>query len=124
MTDTTKDRLQSNCESIANDITNGIEVTEDNVDYYPNLGIGDTVSAYDYLQDMLDINYTINADMSYKSCRVCVGFGGPSLYINTSNNMVEGYWWGTTVKVPFTDSMDIDDMAEELYEIRRGESYD
>lgn len=113
---TTQEQLERHCQSIADDITNGVIVTEEMVEYNPDLELGDKLSVWNYLEDMLDIDFTVSSDLSYKSCSICVAFGGPSIYINTANNFVEGYWWSNNTKVPFTDSMGVDDFGEELYD--------
>jgi len=77
---------------------------------------GDTLSASDYLADVLDINYIINSDRSYKGARLLVAFGGPNIWIDTLHKNVEGYWWSDTFTDRYyTDAMGLDDLMEELY---------
>ena len=49
-------------------------------------------SAYDYLSDALDIHYVVNGDHAYRAARVCVGFGGPNVWIDTTRNEVQVSW--------------------------------
>lgn len=52
----------------------------------------DGVTMWDYLEDnALDIEYTINSDLSYKAARVLITFGGPNIYIDTNTSRVELY---------------------------------
>ena len=97
--DTTQDQLKNNCEHIANEISEG------------------KVNAYDYFNDgsILDIEWIIHNDKTYKAARVLVAFGGPNIWINTQTNEVEGYWWTDSYKAPFVDEIGLDDYLEELY---------
>lgn len=75
------------------------------------------VSFYDYLEDMLDIDYITNSCKEYKACRIMVAWGGPNIYINTWERKVELYWW--TESADFYLSRDtcdaIDAWAEEYF---------
>ncbi|MCS5550270.1 MAG: hypothetical protein NZ811_02010 [Gammaproteobacteria bacterium] len=114
-----KEDFTKHLEAIAKDITEGIEITKDNIEEYNDdeqYTIGDTVNGWDYIKDCLDIEYTINSDRTYKGARVLVAFGGPNIWINTRTEEIEGYWWGMSAKVPyFNDMMGLDDSLEELY---------
>ena len=111
-----KEDFQKHLESIANDITNGIKITKEDLDYNGEYEIGDTLSGYDYLTDALDIEYTVNSDKTYKGARVLVSFGGPNIWINTLTEEIEGYWWGMNAKAPYYgDSMDLNECLEEIY---------
>lgn len=72
--------------------------------------------AADYLEDVLDINYVINADKSYKGVRLLVAFGGPNIWIDTVNQEVQAYWGGDNLVMSYhTDRLEIDDYFEELF---------
>jgi hypothetical protein len=107
MTITTDNRLQDQCEHIASQLTDGFgnELNED----------GQEFSAFDYLQDALDIQYTIGSDKRFIGARVLVAFGGPNIWINTITNEIEGYWWGESSRISFQDSIGLNDALEELY---------
>ena len=98
---TTHDNLERQVRSIADTISNGITVTEENWEDYPDLEIGDSVPALDYFHNALDINYIIHADGSYKAVKILVAFGGPNIWVNTDSMTVEGYWWGDRASVNF-----------------------
>lgn len=72
-------------------------------------------SAFDYLQDALDIEYIVNSKSEYLGARVLVAFGGPNIWINTRTNTVEGHWWGDSATASFTDSIGLQDALEELF---------
>lgn len=82
----------------------------------------DEVTMWDYFEDnTLDIEYTINSDLSYKAARVLITFGGPNIYLNTNNKRVELYWWGDTAYAALSDHAVevIDAYFEDGYNMRR-----
>ena len=100
-------QLQDHVNSIAKNITEGFG-DELNEDGYP-------ISGYDYLEDVLDINYVINSDRTYTGARILVAFGGPNIWVDTERGIVEGFWWGNYAKASFDDSIGLDDALAELY---------
>lgn len=107
MTTATETRLQDHVQSIADTLTNGFG-DELNCD-------GEPMSAFDYLQDALDIEYVVNGKRDYLGARVLVAFGGPNIWINTRTNTVEGYWWGDKATATFTDNVGLDDALSEIF---------
>lgn len=82
----------------------------------------ETISMYKYFADQaLDIEYTINSDLSYKAVRVMIACGGPNIYINTNNKRVELYWWGDTAYATLSSDavVAIDEYFELEYNARR-----
>lgn len=108
MTIETETRLQDHVQQIADKLTNGFG-EELNYD-------GEEFSAFDYLQDALDIEYIVNKDRQYIGARVLVAFGGPNIWVNTRTKVVEGYWWGEYAKASFDDGIGLDDALETLWE--------
>ena len=105
-------RLQRHVDSIAQDLTNP-PMDEWNEDRdVENEG---EFTAFDYLQDALDIEYIVNSKKEYLGARVLVAFGGPNIWINTRSGVVEGYWWGDRATATFTDNLGLDEALQELY---------
>lgn len=96
---------------IADNLTNGFDEDDLNVDDQP-------MTAFDYLQDALDIEYIVNGKGEYLGARVLVAFGGPNIWVNTSTNTVEGHWWGDSCKATFKDNIGLDEALEELWNCR------
>ena len=96
---------------IADTLTNGFDEDELNVD-------GEQMTAFDYLQDALDIEYIVNSKGEYLGARVLVAFGGPNIWVNTRTNTVEGSWWADSCTAKFTDNIGLDDALEELWNCR------
>jgi len=112
-------RLQDQVDSIAKDLSEGITLTADEHQHIMDENgqeAGDIMSGFDYLSDVLDIQYIVSSSREYLGARVLVGFGGPNIWINTQTNTVEGYWWGDSAFAGFTDEMGIDDALNELYD--------
>lgn len=72
-------------------------------------------SAFDYLQDALDIEYIVSSKKEYLGARVLVTFGGPNIWINTRTKTVEGYWWSDSATASFQDNLGLDEALEELF---------
>jgi len=102
--------VKSNVEHIVKTIEQGFEgFMQDNEH-------GETQTAFDYLQDALDIEYIVNSKKEYLGARVLVAFGGPNIWINTRTKQVEGYWWGDSCVMSYSvDEMDLDGALSELY---------
>ena len=99
-------RLAEMVKNIANTIHTGTYETDNE----------DGPSAYDYLEDALDIQYIINSDKQYLGARVLVAFGGPNIWINTQTQTIEGYWWGDSSFSSYhNDPLGIDQYLEETY---------
>ena len=136
-------QLRDTCNSIAAQITDPPEVLEDD----PTLVCEDegysfdedtdtwtdkdcdevatqTQSAYDYLSDVLDIEYRVGDDgyygdaktgLKYRSAEILVGFGGPNIWIDTKYNRVHGAWGTDRYSAHYTDTMGLDDACSELF---------
>ena len=105
-------RLQRHVDSIAETLSFGFE------GYMQENEYGETQSAYDYLNDVLDIQYIVNGKGEYLGARVLVAFGGPNIWVDTQRKIVEGFWWGDYAKASFNDYMDIDEALSELWACR------
>ena len=75
----------------------------------------DEQSAFDYLQDALDIQYIVDSKKEYLGARILVAFGGPNIWINTQFNQVEGYWWNDKSTFSYQDNLGLDEACSELF---------
>lgn len=94
MADTYK-MLTEHCKEIAHDLDKYAEnnlFLEEDEDY----------DGQNYLDDYLDVKWILDSDRDYFACRVCVGWGGPNIYIDTWEKCVCGYWGADTVKYPMS----------------------
>ena len=76
-------------------------------------------SAFDYLNDALDIEYIVTSKGEYIGARILVTFGGPNIWIDTRRKSVDGAWWSESHSAHyFDDEIGIDDACRELWECR------
>ena len=77
------------------------------------------LSIWDYMSDILDIEYRCGSDREYRSCKIMVACGGPNIYIDTASAMVKLYWWTEYAEYPLSyEARDaIDEWAEEYWNI-------
>lgn len=79
------------------------------------------LSVYDWLEDALDIQYTIDGDLSYRAGRVMVACGGPNIYVDTFNGDVQLFWWADRAHYDLSRTAQnaLDECLQELYEMAR-----
>ena len=119
-------QLEEQCKAIAKEIAEGMIVTEETVDYYDGLKVGDKLSAYEYLQDSFDVEFVCGQDsqgLTYKSGTVSVAIGGPhiKLVTNAYNDGVNivGTWGTGKVIEAVKDNLGIDNYLEELFNMNK-----
>ena len=111
--------LQDLVDHIAETICNGMTFEDAGMDHEENGAEStDLISGFDYLSDLLDIEYTISSNGEYLGARILVAFGGPNIWINTRTRKVEGYWWGDEATATYTDEMELHSICEELWDMR------
>lgn len=76
-------------------------------------------SGFDYLSDVLDIQYIVNGDRTYRAARVCVALGGPTAWIDTLAREIQVSWgWDyATRALPARFCRDLDDALAEFWEM-------
>lgn len=72
----------------------------------------------DWLDDNLGVHYTINEDLDIVGVVICVGGGGPNIYVDTLQRVVRGYWGHDEHSVPLSKDIceSIDDWAQDRME--------
>ena len=101
--------IENHVKEIINRIEQGFDDDELNYDDEP-------MTAFDYLQDALDIEYIVNGKREILGARILVAFGGPNIWINTRTKQVEGYWWGDKCIMSYDqDNIGLDDAIETLW---------
>ena len=75
------------------------------------------LSIWDYMSDILDIEYRCGSDREYRSCKITVACGGPNIYIDTASAMIKLYWWTEYAEYPLSYAARdaIDEWAEEYW---------
>ena len=72
-------------------------------------------SASKFMDGVYDVRWILNQDKSYRAAELMVAGGGPTIWVNTYTQQVEGYWGGDKVLEPFIDNLGLDHYNEELY---------
>ena len=116
MTNTMKE-LKTMCESIREELITLYEADFTDAEIEEMQEAGEPTSLYDYFNDVLDFEYTINRDRTYKAVKIWVTLGGPNVCIDTNYHEIRGFW-GTdqeSVWLPSEIANEIDYIFEELY---------
>ena len=95
--ETCEEQLRRMCRSIAMDITDSKE------------------DASVWMEDVYDIRYLVDREKSYQGCKLLVAGGGPTIWVNTWTNEVEGSWAGDRVTWAYQDNIGLDDYCQEMY---------
>lgn len=83
----------------------------------PHLPEGEeAASAYDYLSDVLDIDYIVNGDGEYRGAEVMLTCGGPTVWIDTRERALY-VSWGGRAQWALPDEMirELDDALAEMW---------
>ena len=95
--ETCEEQLRRMCRSSAMDITDSKE------------------DASVWMEDVYDIRYLVDREKSYLGCKLLVAGGGPTIWVNTWTNEVEGSWAGDRVTWAYQDNIGLDDYCQEMY---------
>ena len=79
---------------------------------------GNELNLYDYLNDVLDYEFTIDSQKEYKSAKIWVTLGGPNVWIDTAERAVKLAWWTDRAEYPLDWDVcnEIDDIMQDIYE--------
>lgn len=106
--------LQRTCKSYAEDL-NELYKKWSNAEYDD-----DEESSFGYWFDseVLSVEVTSDLGKQYICASVCLGFGGPNIYLNTRTGYIEGYWGGDSYEYPVDKEVSdyIDDRIAEMWE--------
>ena len=80
----------------------------------------EALGIWDYMDDVLDIEYRVSSRMELRSVQIMVACGGPNIYIDTGARAVKLFWWGDKAEFPLDPVAcdEIDEWAEQLFECR------
>ena len=75
-----------------------------------------------YFDNLLGVEYRVDGkDVDYiNSVRLCVAYGGPSIYIDTGRKSVDLYWWGDDAHAELSNEVvdQINECFEELWNLQ------
>ena len=72
-------------------------------------------TASDWMEGTYDIRYLVDREKRYLGAEIMCAGGGPTIWVDTWDKEVKGYWGGDKVLEPFIDNLGLDDYCEEMY---------
>ena len=109
--ETCEGKLRRMCKNIADGITNPVTSNDEQEDG----SVEQHGGASEWMEGTYDICYTVDREKRYLSAEVMVAGGGPTIWVNTGDKEVKGYWGGHRVTEPFIDNIGLDEYCEEMY---------
>ena len=110
--ETCGEQLRRMCKNIADSITNPQEITAK--DDHGKL-VKRTETASDWMEGTYDIRYYVDSSKRYLGAEIMCAGGGPTIWVDTWDQEVKGYWGSDRVIVPFADNLNLNDYCEETY---------
>ena len=106
--ETCEEQLRRMCAEIADSITSPEMITDEET------GEKRQETAANWMMGTYDIRYLVNRDKQYLGAEICVAGGGPTIWVDTFEQQVKGYWGTDRVTVPFCDTIGLDEYCEEM----------
>ena len=72
-------------------------------------------SASEFMDGVYNIRWILNQDKSYRAAELMVAGGGPTIWVDLSDDVVKGYWWGDQETWSFQDNLGLNEYCEEMY---------
>ena len=110
--ETCGEQLRRMCANIANSITEPQETIAK--EEFGRLEKR-TETAADWMADTYDIRYLVNSRKEYLGAEIMVAGGGPTIWVDTWDKEVKGYWGADRVNIMFADNLGLDDYCEDMY---------
>ena len=107
--ETCKEQLRRMCKDIAESISEPQQITDEET------GEKREETAHDWMEGTYDIRYLVDREKRYMAAEILVAGGGPTIWVDTWDNEVKGYWGSDRVTCPFSDNIGLDDYCEEMY---------
>ena len=110
--ETCHEQLVRMCKNVANSISEPQEITAK--EEFGKLEKR-TETAADWMEGTSNIRYLVDREKRYLGAEIMVAGGGPTIWVDTWDQEVKGYWGGDRVTVPFADNLNLNDYCEEMY---------
>ena len=107
--ETCEEQLRRMCKNIAESISEPQQITDEET------GEKREETAHDWMEGTYDIRYLVDREKRYLGAEIMCAGGGPTIWVDTWDQEVKGYWGSDRVIVPFADNLNLDDYCEELY---------
>ena len=70
---------------------------------------------YEWMEDTYDIRYLVDSSKRYLGAEIMCAGGGPTIWVDTFDREVKGYWGADRVYIGYSDNLDLAGYCEELY---------
>ena len=107
--ETCEEQLRRMCKDIAESISSPEMITDEET------GEKREETAHDWMEGTYDIRYLVDREKRYLGAEIMCAGGGPTIWVDTWDQEVKGYWGGDRVTCPFADNLGLDDYCEEIY---------
>ena len=107
--ETCEEQLARMCKNIADSITSPEMITDEET------GEKREETAHDWMEGTYDIRYLVDSSKRYLGAEILCAGGGPTIWVDTFDKVVKGYWGGDRVTEWFIDNIGLDDYCEEMY---------
>ena len=83
--------------------------------------IADSITSPDeqvhaWMEGTYDIRYLVDSSKRYLGAEILCAGGGPTIWVDTFDKVVNGCWGGDKVYVSFADNLGLDDYCGDLYD--------
>jgi len=109
--ETCGEQLRRMCKNIAEEITSG--KTTRLSDYDSKCEV--ILEAGRFMEDTYDIRYLVNREKQYLGAEIMCAGGGPTIWVDTWDREVKGYWGADRVCIGYVDNIGLDDYCQEMY---------
>ena len=107
--ETCEEQLRRMCKNIANSISEPQQITDEET------GEKREETAHDWMADTYDIRYLVDREKRFMGAEIMCAGGGPTIWVDTWDGDVKGYWGCDKVREPFIDNLGLDGYCEELF---------
>ena len=109
--ETCEEQLRRMCKNIADSITNPVISNDEQEDG----SVEQHGGAHEWMEGTYDIRYLVDREKRYLGAEILVAGGGPTIWVDTWDQEVKGYWGTDRVNIMFADNIGLDDYCEEMY---------
>ena len=108
--ETCNEQLERMVKNIADDISNPKISKDDGKEAI------ELQTAYEFMDNVYDIEWITSQDHSYKAARLLVAGGGPNIWVNLQTYTVDGYWASDKFSWSFQDNIGLDEYLQEMHD--------
>ena len=85
------------------------------------VGIADSITkpdqqVYEWMEGTYDIRYLVSHDKKFLGAEILCAGGGPTIWVDTFDNQVRGYWGADKVYIGFADNLGLADYCGDMYD--------